>query len=108
EKDRRTRQVREKAIGIRIGGKVAHAVWHVEAVIEDLHLGLAGSFDQPLRGETIFAFRKWRQTAQKVGPVVSDEKEMGALRVVGAACRASRQGPEIGLGHDRTLRVRIL
>ena len=97
----------QEAVGIEIGRKVALVLGDVKPAIENLYLGFPRALDQPLGREGGVAVG-WRwQLAQKVGAAVVDQEEVRALRVVGAARGAAGHG-EVGLGHDRLLRRRIL
>ena len=51
QEERRSRQVRQQAVGIEIGREVALALRHVQPAVEDADLGFARPRDQPLGAE---------------------------------------------------------
>ncbi|MFJ5974895.1 hypothetical protein [Streptomyces sp. NPDC093060] len=105
QEDGAARQVGQHAVGVEVGREVAHALGDVQAVVQDPHLGLPSPLDQ--RAGLEGGVRGRRQLAQIVGATVVDHEEVGALRVVGAACRPAEH-VEVRLGHDGLAVARIL
>ncbi len=94
----RARQVGQEAIGIEVGREVALAARHVDALIEELHLGHFRPLHQQGGIEGIAVYR--RQLAQEIGAAVVDQEEGRPLGVVRAAGGAADH-VDVGLGHDR-------
>ena len=109
EQDRGARLVRQEPVRVEVRREVPVPSWYVDAVVEQLHLGLGRSRDQGLLVERGSRRRPRgrRQLAQEVRAAVVDQEEVRALRVVRAA-RGAAEHVEVRLGHDRLAVARVV
>src|SRR5580700_177910 len=81
EEDCRSGEIREKPVGIEIVRKLARKV---RAFVQNLHLSLLGASHQYVRSYRLVRICRFH-ALKKIGSGIVDQKEVGSLRVVGAA-----------------------